>query len=219
MFDDLRRAFREAVDNFRSELNRDQVPEQVDKLLRGMMDETAQAKARLAALEQQLDRTRGEAAAEARELATCLRRETMARDIGDEETASVAAEYAARSLRRKDVLEQKAEVLGREVVLRRGEVDEMLEKVKEARSRRDALAAQVGRTGAHDALGGAADLFDELDRMAERIGDTERAGEAARAMGSEYDDLRVDPYAPPRRAEVDVDARLAELKRRMGRED
>ena len=36
MFDDLRTAFREALDNFKKELKRDQVPETVDRLLVGM---------------------------------------------------------------------------------------------------------------------------------------------------------------------------------------
>lgn len=217
MFEDLRRAFREAVDNFRNELNRDQVPEAVDRLLSGMIDETAEAKAHLASLEKDLERTRAQASAEAREVETCLRREAMARDIGDEETATLAAEYAERHLRRQQVLEQKAEALAREVELRTGEVAEMLEKVKEARSRRDALAAQAGRTGAHSALGQADDLFAELDRMAEKIGDTERTGDAARTVADEFDDLRVDPYAapPPRASDEDLDARLAELKKRM----
>lgn len=216
MFEDLRRAFREAVDNFRDELNRDQVPEAVDRLLAGMMDETAEAKAHLASLETQLERTRAQVEAERREVETCLRREDMARKIGDDETATLAAEYAARHLQRQEVLEQKAVALEREVELRTREVDEMLEKVREARTRRDGLAAQAGRTGAHQALGEADDLFAELDRMAEKIGDTEHAGEAAREFGSDFDDLSVDPYTPPPRASDDeIEARLAELKRRM----
>ncbi len=219
MFDDLRRAFREAVDNFRQELARDQVPETVDRLLKSMLDETAKAKAHLSGLEEQLQRARRETAAEAAEVETCERRERMARDIGDEETVAVAVEYAERHRKRHQVLEQKAAVLTQEVELRRAEVEEMLAKVKEARERRDELAAQAGRTGARQSLGEADDLFDELDRMAERISETERAGDAARDIGGEFDDLRVDPYAPPRRPQVDVDARLEELKRRMGRED
>ena len=37
MFDDLRNAFREAVQNFKDELDRDSVPENVDRLLAGMI--------------------------------------------------------------------------------------------------------------------------------------------------------------------------------------
>lgn len=216
MFDDLRRAFKEAVDNFRTELDRDRVPENVDRLLRGMMEETAEAKARLSSLEDQLVRTRSEVDLEAREVETCLRREKMALDIDDEETAKVAAEYAARHLKRQQVLEQKAVALAQEIALRRGEVDEMVEKVKEARTRREELAATTGRSQARSALGGADDLFAELDRMAERIGDTGRAAEAAEELSSDYDDLKIDPWAPTRRPEIDYDAALAELKRRMG---
>lgn len=219
MFEDLRRAFREAVDNFRDELNRDQVPEAVDRLLAGMMDETADAKAHLASLEAQLERTRSQVEAERNEVATCLRREDMARKIGDEETAALAAEYAQRHLQRQEVLEQKAAALEREVELRTREVAEMLDKVREARSKRDGLAAQAGRSSAHATLGGADDLFAELDRMAEKIGDSERSGDAAQEVGADFsdlDDLSVDPYRPaPRASEEEIEARLAELKRRM----
>lgn len=216
MFDDLRQAFKEAVDNFRKELDRDHVPENVDKLLRGMMEETAEAKARVAGLEDQLAKTRAEVKLEEGEVKTCLRREKMARDIADEETAKVAAEYAARHLKRQQVLERKATALEEEIRLRRSEVDEMVEKVKEARTRREELAATAGRSDARGAIGGAQDLFDELDRMAEKIGD---AGHEADAAASFSDDLKVDPWSTPTRPEIDYDAALAELKRRMGKDD
>ena len=217
MFEDLRRAFREAMDNFQQELNRDRVPGTVDRLLSGMVDEVTEAKTRLADLEQQLEKTRAESAREAREIETCDRRAAMAREIDDEETARVATEYGDRHRRRKEVLDMKAVALAEEVTLRRGEVDEMLEKVKEARARRDALAAETGRTGARESIRGADDLFAELDRMAERIGDTDAEASAAREMDDF--DLRVDPDAPVRRPQVDYDAALEELKRRMGRSD
>lgn len=217
MFEDLRRAFREALDNFQQELNRDRIPGTVDRLLSGMVDEVTEAKARLKELESQLERTREESAGEAREIATCDRRAAMAREIGDEETARVATEYGDRHRRRKEVLDRKAEALAEEVVLRRGEVDEMMEKVKEARDRRDTLAAQAGRTEARSSLGETDDLFAELDRMAEKIGDTDARAEAARDMGDF--DLRVDPDEPIRRPQVDYDAALQELKRRMGKSD
>ena len=205
------------MDNFQQELNRDRVPGTVDRLLSGMVDEVTEAKTRLADLEQQLEKTRAESAREAREIETCDRRAAMAREIDDEETARVATEYGDRHRRRKEVLDMKAVALAEEVTLRRGEVDEMLEKVKEARARRDALAAETGRTGARESIRGADDLFAELDRMAERIGDTDAEASAAREMDDF--DLRVDPDAPVRRPQVDYDAALEELKRRMGRSD
>ncbi len=217
MFEDLRRAFREALDNFQGELHRDRVPGSVDRLLSSMVREVSEAKARLAELESLLERTKTEASKEAADLATCRRRETLAREIDDEETARVAGEYAARHQRRHEVLEAKATALQEERDLRRGEVAEMMDMLKEARASRDGLAAQAGRSGARASLNEADDLFSELDRMADRIGDTDAEAQAAEEM-SEFD-LRVDPYAPTRRPDVDYDAALEELKRRMGRND
>lgn len=42
MFDELRAAFKEAIDNFNTELGRDQISESVDKLLIGMKGEIAE---------------------------------------------------------------------------------------------------------------------------------------------------------------------------------
>jgi phage shock protein A len=219
VFDDLRRAFREAVDNFNRELNRDSVGDSVDRLLRGMVDEVTQAKARLASLESDLERTVGEVEREAAEIATCERRERMAREIGDEETARVAVEYGEKHRRRHAVLTDKAEALRKEVALRRSEVEEMMAQLKEARESRASLSAQAGRAGARDAVGRADDLFAELDRMAEKIGDDENRADAAADIDLEDPfDLRVDPRASPRRSDVDYDAALEELKRRMGKE-
>lgn len=214
MFEDLRRAFREALDNFQQELNRDRIPGSVDRLLSGMVDEVTEAKARLAELESQLERTREESAREADQLATCERRARLAREIGDEETARVAEEYGQRHQQRRDVLEAKAAALAREAELRRTEVAEMLERVKEARDRRDALAAQAGRTEARSTLDSSDDLFAELDRMAEKIDHSDATADAARTLDDL--DLSIDPDAPVRRPDVDYDAALAELKRRMG---
>jgi len=218
MFENLRNAFREAVENFNKELARDQVPETVDKLLKGMRDEVADAKLQLREIEDQIVRTDAEVEREKKEVATARRRGKMAQDIGDAETAEIAAQYATRHEERQHVLEQKAQALRREVELRRKEVEEMLAKVKEAQVKRDSLAATAGRTGARESLGAADELFSELDRMAEKIGDEDARARAAEAMddvdlGGDYD---LDP--PPRAPETDVEERLAELKRKMGRE-
>ena len=52
MFDNLRHAFREAVDNFKEELGRDEIPEAVDRLLREMKREAADTKAEIRRLEE-----------------------------------------------------------------------------------------------------------------------------------------------------------------------
>ena len=94
MFDNLRRAFKEAVENFKEELDRDAVPETVDRLLRQMTNEATDAKAYVSRLEVEIEKALKAAEAEKREASTCRRREKMALEIGDEETASLASSYA-----------------------------------------------------------------------------------------------------------------------------
>ena len=75
MFDNLRRAFREAIDNFQEELARGDVPEAVDDLLRQMKREAADTKADVSRLDQERQRTDREALKEKKEARTCRRRE------------------------------------------------------------------------------------------------------------------------------------------------
>lgn len=214
MFENLRNAFKEAIENFNKELDRDQVPETVDRLLVGMRNEVADAKASADELESQIEKTLQQIEREKNEVATARRRGKMAADIGDAETAQIAEQYAGKHEERLRLLEQKATALQGELDFQRKEVDGMMEKLKEAKAKRDALGATAGRTGARESIKAADDLFSELDRMAEKIGDDEARSEAA----AEFDplDLHVDMDAPPRE-EVDVDAALEELKRRMGK--
>lgn len=217
MFDNLRNAFREAVENFNKELARDQVPEAVDSLLAGMRAEVVEAQARVRELEAQIARATAEAEREKSEAAVARRRGKMAEDIGDAETVKVAGEYAAAREERQQVLEQKAAAMKQELAIRTREVEEMLVKVKEAQASRDGLAATAGRTGARESLHAADDLFSELDRMAEKIGHEDARAQAA----EEFSDLDLDAdpdFAPPPPPSVDLDARLEELKRRMGRD-
>jgi phage shock protein A len=219
MFENLRAAFREAIGNFKEELGRDEVPEAVDRLLHGMRQEATEAKTRLHDLDQAIRRALAEAEREKRELDTCERRERMARQIGDEDTAKVAAEFGRKHLERKEVLEQKAVALEKELALRKREIEEMLNQIREAQKRRDALAAEVGRSSARESIRGSRDLFDEMEKM----GDEGRRGDAAEELyqdtgGDDWDaDLGLGSSPPPR-PEVDMDARLAELKKRMGKE-
>jgi hypothetical protein len=203
MFEDLRAAFREALDNFNKELRRDNVSETADRLLVGMKNEIADEKVQILDLESQLEKAVTGSEREKGLGATCRRREKMARDIGDEETANLAAQHA----------------------IKHENVDEMIDKFSEAKQKRDALSATAGRSGARQTLSAADDLFSELDRMAEKIEGERRTGEAAEALDDldldldggddfDYDVGLVD--APPPKEELDVDAALAELKRRMG---
>lgn len=213
MFENLRNAFREALDNFNKELDRDQVPGAVDRLLAGMRDELADAKVRIKELEDQIARADAESAREKKEAETARRRGTLAAGIDDKETVQLAEQYAARHEERQRILEQKGAALRQELVIRQKEVEEMLAQVKEAQAKRDGLAATSGRTGARESLGAADDLFAELDRMAEAIGDEDARAKAAEDFADL--DLDADPDLPPPPPPVDFDARLEELKRRM----
>ncbi len=99
----------------------------------------------------------------------------------------------------------------------------MVEQFTEARNKRDSLAATSGRTDARQSFAAADDLFGELDRMAEKIEGERAEGEAAEAFDSldldSDSDYHVELDDTPPREELDVDAALAELKRRMGEED
>jgi phage shock protein A len=216
MFENLRHAFREAIENFNKELDRDQVPGAVDRLLAGMRDEVADAKVRIRELEDQIVRADAEAARERNDAETARRRGKLAGDIGDAETVTLAGEYAARHEERQRILEQKGAALRQELVIRRREVEEMLAKVKEAQTKRDTLAATSGRSGARESLRAADDLFSELDRMAEAIGDEDARAHAAESFSDM--DFDTDPDLPPPPPPVDFDERLDELKRRMGKD-
>lgn len=215
MFENLRDAFREAIANFKDEMARDQVPGAVDRLLSGMHQEVTDAKTALGDLERQIERTEAEARSAKAEAETCRRREGMAKEIGDDETARVAAEYAQKYEKRKTLMDQKAAALRQELEFRRGEIEDMLSKIKEARAQRDSLTATAGRTGARASMQAADDLFSELDRMAAKIQDDDARADAAMS----FDDIELEgeDFEPPAgaRDEIDFDARLEELKRRM----
>jgi len=224
MFDDLRAAFREALDNFDKELRRDQVPETVDRLLVGMKKQLADELAEVRGLEAEVEKATAAAAREKDAGATCRRREQMARGIGDEETAALAAQHALKHEGHQAVLERKAQAIREELDFRRKTVEEMTAQLNVAIEKRGALGATTGRAGARQAISEADDLFSELDRMAEKMTGESRRAEAAEALGSidleggevaDYD-LALDG-PPPAREPLDVDAALAELKRRMGK--
>ncbi len=218
MFDDLRAAFREALDNFNKELSRDQLPETVDRLLGGMKREIVDEKAQVAGLEEEIEKTRAQIKRVSNDESTARRREEMARRIDDMETSSLAAKYAAKHRDHLEVLEKKASALQEEVDFRQRTVDEMYARFHEAEEKRDALTATTGRSGARESISAADELFSELDRMEEKIEGNRARGEAAEEFDkldlgsrSEY---HIDLDDAPSE-ELDVDAALAELKRRM----
>jgi phage shock protein A len=222
MFEDLRRAFREGIDNFNKELNREHVPETVDKLIKGMVDEITDAKSGLSELENQIKKALIESEKEKGEAQTARRREQMANEIGDSETAMIAASFAEKHEQHQTVLEQKALALKAEFEFREAGIEEMMSKIKEAKTKRESISATAGRTGARESISAADDLFSELDRMSDKIDGEKAKGDAAEAfsdidLGGTDSDTHIDINEAPR-SEPDFDAALEELKRRMGKE-
>ena len=219
MFDNLRQAFREAVDNFKDELGRDEIPEAVNRLLREMKREATDTKAEIRRLEEAILGAIEKAENEEGSGKTCRRREEMALAISDEETARVAREYAEKHEHRRSVLEHKALALKEELDMRQEEFQEMIEAIKDAEKNRDGLTATVGRASARNSIEEADDLFSQLDRFADEI----EGDDARRKAGIELDDLIDDGpdrfESRPDPAEIDVDARLEALKRAMRKQD
>ena len=220
MLDNLRRAFREAADNFMEELERDDVPDAVDNLLRAMKREAADTQAETQRLEGAIKKTIEATEVEKREGETCRRREKMASEIGDEETARVARQYAEKHEHRREVHEQKALALKKELDMRRGEFKDMIATIKDAEKNRDTLTATAGRATARNSIDGAEDLFAELDRIAGDIEDDDAQREARIEVDEALDDDPLDQFrSAPEPPPMDVDARLDALKRAMGKED
>ena len=213
MFESLREAFRQALENFQSEVNRDRVPEATERLLRAMRAELIELQRQSKELESELEAVREEARREHEATKTCLRREEMARNIDDEQTASVAREFAGKHLQRQEILSEKSVVLARELDERRENLAEMKGQFQEALLRRESLGATAGRTDTRDRIRQADDLFEEMDRVAEKTEDLEAHAQAAQDIGETLGD----GPSPAKDAlpDNDLDARLEALKKRM----
>jgi phage shock protein A len=219
MFDSLRYAFREAVENFKEELGRDDVPEAVSRLLRGMKREAADTKAEVRRLSEAITGAIERAEKERGEGETCRRREKLALDISDEETAALARQFAEKHEHRRRVLERKALALKEELDMRQGEFEEMIDAIKGAEKNRDGLTATAGRASARNSIDEADDLFSQLDRIADEIGSDEARGAAETEVDDLMDGKENRFESPPDPLEIDVDARLEALKRAMGQKD
>jgi phage shock protein A len=202
MLDDLQRLFRESVAAFRAELNRREPEDQVAELLSAMRRELVAARAALPEYAANVERSRRELAHERAQLEQCERRGRLARDAGDDATVLVAEEFAGRHRARIGVLEQKVAAAEAEHALRGREAEEMKEKYRAADANRLQLVAEIKRGHARERIrtvaADATASFDDFARMEESIG--QRAAES-------------DAFA-----ELSVEERLREMKRRMGRE-
>lgn len=180
MFEDWKQAWRQAVENFRRELE-DGEAGAASPNVRAMHRDIVSARGALEKLETELRRTRREAEKEREQEAVCRRREGLARNIGDAETARLALEFAGRHAERAVVLERKAEVLDEERALLERDLTEM----------QTTLEAQPGGTATFDGYRAPEELeqrvrqdraFEELDREARERAAEQRLEELKRKM-------------------------------------
>lgn len=107
VFDELKRAWRQAVSNFWEELE----GADRDERARGAYTEVARVRRQRDELEAAIGDTRQRLDHENGQVEACVRRERLAREIDDGETARIAGEYAARHRERAEVLSRKLEAL------------------------------------------------------------------------------------------------------------
>ncbi|HEX8905783.1 MAG TPA: hypothetical protein VF771_13115 [Longimicrobiaceae bacterium] len=219
MLDDLKKMFSQAWESFMAEVRLHEPEDQIAGLLGAMRREMVAVRAEIPALEEGHRAAIVELERERKRLDDTLRRGGMAERIGDAETARVAKEFEEKHRRRIAVLEEKVRATKAEWELRQHESREMMAKYKEAEANRFALLAELRRQGARGtinaAMGGTpaegSRVGEDFDRMAGKIEDEIAYSDA-------LDDL--DGTSIPRRPATapaeDVDARLEELKRRMG---
>lgn len=215
MINDLKNLFSSAWDSFLAELGRRDPADHVAELLGAMRREMVQARAQLPLYEDAVRGAEAELARERRALDDAVRRGGLAEKIGDAETVRIAGEFAERHRRRVAVLEEKVRAAKAEQELRAQEVQDMMRRYKEADANRFVLLNELRRAHAQGRLNDMAEAraFDDFGRAAEKI-ETEIAYDEAL---QELSDLAgPPPPSPPPSNEDAVEARLQEMKRRMG---
>lgn len=176
MFDDWKKAWREAVENFRRELSDSEAGTgNVSAHVRAMRRDLASVRGALRKLDDEITRTRRDASTERESEQVCRRREGLARNAGDEETVRLAIEYAVRHAERAGVLERKVDVLEAERALLARDIEAM-----------DALIAQHP-----DALGAAPepDVLEQRNRTDQDFGRLEREARE-RAAAARLEELK-----------------------------
>ncbi|HEU0014157.1 MAG TPA: hypothetical protein VFQ45_10760 [Longimicrobium sp.] len=218
MLNDLKKLFSRSWDAFVAEAGKREPADQVAEILSAMRREMVDARATLPLLEEAHQAAVRDLERERRMLDDAVRRGGLAERIGDAETVRVAAEFAEKHRRRIAVLEEKVRATADEHALRRDEVQEMMRRYKEADANRFALLSQMRTASARQAINQAGgEGGDDFDRMADRIERDNAYSDALEDLGG------LDPSAPPpppsrEMRELEVDARLEELKRRMGKQ-
>jgi phage shock protein A len=214
MINDLRNLFSSAWDAFLAELGRRDPADHVANLLGGMRREMVDARAALPLYDDAVRSAEAELARERKALEDAVRRGGLAERINDAETVRIAAEFADRHRKRVAVLEDKVRAAKAEQELRAQEVQDMMRRYKEADANRFVLLNEIRRTQSQGRLHDMAEAqaFDDFDRAAEKI-ETEIGYQQAL---DELEDLAGGAPPPPPSRDDEVEARLQEMKRRIG---
>jgi hypothetical protein len=158
MFKTWKQAWKDAVENFRRELDPERydarhgqpAPEDRAAAMRRDLESAQSARRRL---EADLDDARQNLAREREEEERCRRRAALARQIEDDETARIALEYAARHAERAAVLQQKLAALTAERDLLQRDLDVMQAALAEFAPPGPSTGAHLGEESDHHAAG------------------------------------------------------------------
>lgn len=170
-------------------------PEDLYDLAGRMRAALVEARAGLGQMRDALEQTERERAGLRREIETAERRRALAAGINDAETVTVADGYLAKHRERAVVLERKASAQREEIALAERDVAEMTGQLEEVTKRRGGIDAERSTAEAWASLGRAGVDRPELDAEQEAL--KARMDRAAR--------------------EAEADAKLEELKKRMGK--
>ena len=157
------------------------------------------AKMGIADLRDGVEATRGRLESERAQLATVQRRKALAAAIPDADTVALAEKFELQHLERASILERKLEAQEAEAGLAERDYDEMLKQLKAASTGvgsgvgSGATPASRGPTDAELGLPDDSGLRSELDALARRRSRSD--------------------------AESEADAKLAEMKKKLGREE
>lgn len=198
MFEQLRASFRAMLAAARS-------PDDRREVLADMKSSVVRARMGLDDLRTGIAEAERRLAAGRAELETIRRRRVMAEQIGDAETVSVAERFEALQVERVGVLERKLETQQAELALVEREVAEMTTDLRRAMDGvplRDVTTGETPREAAAAASAIESGLDDMLDPDAALRGQIDALGQQQTRSARE----------------ADADARLAALKRKLGKE-
>jgi hypothetical protein len=171
-------------------------PEDLHDLAGRMRAALVEARAGLGRMREAFESTERELSGLQREIETAERRRGLAAGIQDAETVKVAEGYVAKHRERVVVLERKAAAQREEIALAERDVAEMTAQLEEVTRRRGGIDAERSSASAWASLGRAGMDRPELDPEQEAL--KAKMDRAAR--------------------EAEADAKLEELKKRMGKE-